>query len=196
MKNESREKLRLFFAEQCLILGTGIKLSAGGSASFYFDCKRATLNGECLITVADWILDDIAPALSPPADFLGGPTMGADFIAAAVAVRAAERGMDSLSRACIVRRETKEYGAQNFIENAPPSGARVLVVEDVITTGGSASRACEALLKHGCEIAGIAALIDRGNIGREVLEQKYRVKVHALFNPRDFAAWLEREGEQ
>lgn len=185
MKAEGRERLRRFLAEHCLLTGADIKLSAGGTASFYFDCKRATLDGSCLSIIADWLLDDVAASLDIPADVVGGPTLGADSIAAAVAMRAAERGL-ALTSACIVRKEAKKHGTKNKIENEPPPGARVLVVEDVITTGGSIARACDELLAHGCTIAAIAALLDRNAGGKEALAKKYAAPVYAMFDRADF----------
>ena len=185
MKTEVREQLRRFFAEHCLLTGADIRLSAGGKASFYFDCKRATLDGNCLAIIADWVLDDVNGELDNPALVVGGPTLGADSIAAAVALRAAQRNLP-LSDACIIRKEAKKHGTQNKIENEPQRGARVLVVEDVITTGGSIARACDELLAHGCTIAAIAALLDRGAGGKETLAQKYNAPVFALFGRADF----------
>ncbi len=185
MKPQAREQLRRFFAEHCLLTGADIALSAGGKASFYFDCKRATLDGKCLSVIADWLLDDVAAVLDIPADVVGGPTLGADFIAAAVAMRAAEKELP-LTSACIVRKEAKKHGTKNKIENEPPEGARVLVVEDVITTGGSIARACDELLAHGCSIAAIAALLDRGAGGKEALAKQYAAPVFALFGRDDF----------
>lgn len=185
MTPQSREQLRRVFAGQCLLTGADIKLSAGGTASFYFDCKRATLDGKCLSIIADWILDDVAANLKPPADVVGGPTLGADFIVAAAAMRAAERGLP-MTDACIVRKEAKKHGTKNKIENEPQKGARVLVVEDVITTGGSIARACDELLAHGCVIAAIAALLDRGAGGKDTLAKQYNAPVFALFDKSDF----------
>lgn len=181
----SREFMRDFLAQHCLLTGADIQLSGGGSASFYFDCKRATLNGAFLQPLADWLLSDVAAQLSPPPTAVGGPTLGADFIAAAVALRAHQRDIP-LAHGCIVRKEPKKHGTQNKIENDPTPPARVLVVEDVITTGGSIARACDELLAGGHRIAAIAAIIDREAGGKQMLEEKYNTAVYALFNRGDF----------
>lgn len=180
-----RQFLRDYLARHSLITGGDIKLSGGGVSSFYFNCKKATLNGEFLCALADWVLDEVACALTPAADAVGGPTLGADFIAAAVAMRAHQRGI-ALTHGCIVRKEAKAHGTQSAIENAPPPRARVLVVEDVITSGGSAARACEALLAAGYSIAAVAVIIDREAGGRQQLEKQFNAPVYALFNRADF----------
>ena len=168
-----------------MLSGEEMRLSSGGAAAFYFDCKRATLNGAFLESLADWLLDDVAAGLSPPADVVGGPTLGADPIAAAVVMRAHQRRLP-LVRGCIVRKEAKKHGTQNKIENEPPPPAHVLVVEDVITTGASIARACDELLAAGHHIAAVAAIIDRQAGGKEALEKSYNAPVHALFNRADF----------
>ena len=182
---EQRRFLRDFLAKHSLITGGEVKLSAGGASSFYFDCKRATLNGAFLAALADWILDDVAAVLTPPAVAVGGPTLGADFIAAAVIMRAHQRGLP-LADGYIVRRQAKQHGTQNTIENAPTSGAPVLVVEDVVTSGGSVAHACDTLLAAGYTIAAIAVIIDREAGGKQTLEAQYQVPVYTLFNRTDF----------
>lgn len=177
--------MRDFLAAESLMTDREVKLSAGGAANFYFDCKRATLNGAFLNGLADWILDSVAPRLDPPAGAVGGPTMGADFIAAAVVARAHRRGLD-LTHGCIARAATKTYGAQNRIENNPRAPTAILVVEDVITTGASIAAACDAFLDAGHSIAAIAAIIDREAGGKQSLQDQYGAPVIALFNRGDF----------
>ena len=180
-----REYLRSFLATHCLLTGAEIKLSAGGAASFYFDCKRATLDGGFLAALADYLLEEVASQISPAATVVGGPTLGADFIAAAVAMRAHQQGA-RLTDACIIRKEPKKHGTKSKIENEPATPSRVLVVEDVITTGSSIAKACDELLVAGHSIAAIAAIIDREAGGKQALEEKYGAPVFALFNRSDF----------
>ena len=184
--NEQRRRwLRDYLVKHSLITGGAVKLSAGGESSFYFDCKKATLNGGFLFDLADWILDEVAGTLAVPPDVVGGPTLGADFIAAAVVMRAHQRGLP-LVRGCIVRKAAKRHGTQHLIENAPAAGVRVLVVEDVVTSGGSVAHACDAFLAAGHIISAIAVIIDREAGGCEALQSEYQAPVHALFNRTDF----------
>ena len=177
--------MRDFLAAECLLVGETMRLSAGGTASFYFDCKRATLNGKFLECLADWLLDDVAARLSLPPTAVGGPTLGADSITAAVAMRAHQRGL-SLTHGCIIRKDAKQHGTQNKIENEPPGSAHILVVEDVITTGKSIALACDEVLAAGHQIAAIAAIIDRETGGKQALAERYGVPVYALFDRGDF----------
>ena len=187
---ENKEKMRRHLAARALIRTAGIKLSGGGTASYYFDCKRVTLDGAFLALLSDWLLDDVAPAVSPSPTVLGGPAIGADFIVAAAAMRAHQRGLP-LTAGVIARKEIKKHGTQNRLENEPDSPARVLVVEDVITTGGSIARACDEYIAGGHTIAAIAVIIDRLAGGREALEEKYQAPVYALFNTDDFPELAE-----
>jgi orotate phosphoribosyltransferase len=82
-------------------------------------------------------------------------------------------------RAFTVRKEAKQYGAGRLIEGPMREGDHVVVIEDVITTGGSALKAAEAIRKSGANISGILALVDREEGGRELLEQQ-GFRVHCL----------------
>ncbi len=185
MMRATQQEMRQFLADHALIRNQGVKLSGGGTADYYFDCKRATLDGGFLLLLADWLLDTVVAELSPPPTVLGGPTMGADFIVAATIMRAKQRGL-SLTSGVIARKEPKKHGTQNCLENEPASTARVLVVEDVITTGGSIARACDEYIEAGHTIVAIAAIIDRQAGGKKKLETKYQTPVYALFNTADF----------
>ncbi len=103
-----------------------------------------------------------------PADAVGGLTLGADPIAYATALASVHA--PPLVRAFTVRKEAKQHGTGRLIEGPMREGDRVVVIEDVITTGGSALRAAEAIQRAGATISGILALVDRQEGGREVLE--------------------------
>jgi orotate phosphoribosyltransferase len=108
-----------------------------------------------------------------PLDSVGGLTLGADPIAYAIAhasALAAERGDGAMVRAFTVRKEAKQHGTGKLIEGPFESGDRVVVVEDVITTGGSALKAIDAIRAAGGNIVGVLALVDRQEGGREAIE--------------------------
>ena len=112
-------------------------------------------------------------ATSWPVDAVGGLTLGADPIAYAIAHTSAlehERGVGGLLRAFTVRKEPKQYGTGRQIEGPFISGDRVLVIDDVITTGGSALKAVDAVRAAGGEVLGVLALVDREEGGREAIE--------------------------
>ncbi len=108
-----------------------------------------------------------------PVDSVGGLTLGADPISYAIAHASAleaEAGTGGMVRSFTVRKEAKQHGTGKLIEGPFQAGDKVVVVEDVITTGGSALKAVEAIRAAGGEILGVLALVDREEGGREALE--------------------------
>lgn len=108
-----------------------------------------------------------------PVDAVGGLTLGADPISYAIAHASAleaEAGTGGMVRSFTVRKETKQHGTGKLIEGPFQAGDQVVVVEDVITTGGSALKAVEAVRAAGGRILGVLALVDREEGGREALE--------------------------
>ncbi|MBZ0272585.1 orotate phosphoribosyltransferase [bacterium] len=150
-------RLRDLLAQKALILGE-VQLSRGGTANYYFDCKRVTLDGEGASLVGDAVVDAIA-SLDPPALAVGGLTLGADPIVSAAIVRAHSRGV-ALS-GFYVRKEPKKHGTQQYIENAPPPGTRVVIVDDAVTTGGATLDALTRAEQAGLAIAAVVSLVDR-----------------------------------
>ena len=116
-------------------------------------------------------------------DAVGGLTLGADPIAFAIAHASALTG-GAMVRAFTVRKEAKQHGTGRLIEGPFRSGDRVVVVEDVITTGGSALKAVEAIRAAGGDVLGVLALVDREEGGREALEGA-GLAVHALATASD-----------
>ena len=180
----NREELRKLVDARCLDTDTPYTLTTGTQSGFYFDCKKAMLDGRCLSLIADEFLEE-ARKLPVPPDAIGGLTMGADFIVAAVIQRAFQTGMPTVSGS-IVRKEPKKHGTRNKIENELPAGTRVMVIDDVITSGSSTDAACREFIANGYEVVGIVALVDREAGGRESLSKKYRCPVHAIFTTSDF----------
>ena len=108
-----------------------------------------------------------------PVDAVGGLTLGADPISYAIAHASAleaDAGTGGMVRSFTVRKEAKQHGTGKLIEGPFHPGDRVVVVEDVITTGGSALKAVEAIRAAGGQILGVLALVDREEGGREALE--------------------------
>ena len=132
------------------------KLSSGRTSEHYINCKPVTLSGKGLAMVSDMILD----LLEPDTVAVGGLTLGADPLVAGVAMVSAieERYLDGL----IVRKEPKGHGTKAWIEGptlAP--GSKVTVLEDVITTGGSAIKAAKRLRDAGYVVENVVAIINR-----------------------------------
>ena len=182
--NPAREELRLLVDEKCLTVGSSYTLTTGRQSAFYFDCKKAMLDGKCLSLIAGEFLEE-AGRLPRFPQAIGGLTMGADFIVAAVIQRAFETGKPLVSGS-IVRKEQKQHGAGNRIENELPQGTPIMVVDDVVTTGSSTVAACDAFIAAGYDIVGIVALVDRETGGCETLARKYGCPVSAILRKRDF----------
>jgi orotate phosphoribosyltransferase len=149
--------------EHALVIGE-VTLSSGQTAQYYVDAKRALLQPRAFRAAGELIA---AEAAVREATAVGGMTMGADPLACAAI---GSPGGDGLI-AFFVRKERKEHGLQRWIEGpelAP--GTRCLVVEDVVTTGGSTVRAIERILEEGLQVAGVTAVVDRLAGGGEAIE--------------------------
>ncbi|GAA4350021.1 orotate phosphoribosyltransferase [Angustibacter luteus] len=150
-----REALLAHITDSAIVRGK-VTLSSGKEADYYVDLRRITLDGAAAPLVGEVMLD-LAADLE--FDAVGGLTMGADPVAAAMLHAAAARG-ERLD-AFVVRKEGKAHGLQKQIEGPDVSGRRVLAVEDTSTTGGSALTAVEALRAAGAEVVAVAVIVDR-----------------------------------
>ena len=147
-------------------------LASGRRSSLYVDCRLTTMSPDGQLLIGRAGLAALRDT-GWPVDAVGGLTLGADPIAYAIAhasALAAEQGADSMVRAFTVRKEAKQHGTGKLIEGPFERGDRVVVVEDVITTGGSALKAVEAVRTAGGVVMGVLALVDREEGGREALE--------------------------
>jgi orotate phosphoribosyltransferase len=181
--DSNRQTLRDMIEERCLEVGE-FTLTTGQKSSYYFDCKKATLDGPTLALIADAFLEEIRQLPTEP-QAIGGLTMGADFIAAAVAMRATQVQGRTV-HASIVRKEPKKHGTRNYIENQLPAGTDIVVVDDVVTSGKSTHLACEKLLEAGYRITGIVALVDREAGGMEALARAFDCPVRAVLKKAQF----------
>jgi orotate phosphoribosyltransferase len=177
-----RAKLQTLIHDLCLLEGD-FTLSTGARSRFYFDCKCVTLNGEGLTLIAKEFLREIERLPIQP-DAIGGLTMGADFMTAAVIVLSHQTNAPIMNGS-IVRKEAKKHGTKNQIENELPPGTKIVVVDDVITTGKSTLQACDEFEAAGYQVVGILAVVDREAGGMENLRQRYP-HVTALFKKSDF----------
>lgn len=144
-------------------------LASGRESSHYVDARLTTMSPEGLAVIGPLALETIR-ARGWPVDAVGGLTLGADPIAYATAL--ASVVSPPLVRAFTVRKEAKQHGTGRLIEGPMREGDRVVVIEDVITTGGSALRAAEAVQRAGAVVSGILALVDREEGGRGILESQ------------------------
>jgi orotate phosphoribosyltransferase len=161
-----------------------VVLASGRESDFYIDCKRTALTAEGHVLVGRLLFDRVR-RLSPLVRGVGGLTLGADPIASAIALTSFLEGAPV--DAFIVRKEPKGHGTGQWIEGRKtiPDGSRVAVLEDVVTTGGSALKAIERCRAERLEVVGCFALVDRAEGGREAIEAT-GVPLDALFTREDF----------
>jgi len=162
-----RDRLVELLASRSFRIGD-FTLASGARSKYYVDARTTTMSaeGQALLGPIGLLAFDDA-ALRPTA--VGGLTMGADPIAYAIAHRSYLDGrpIDAFS----VRKQAKAHGSARQIEGCLAEGQDVVVIEDTITTGGSALKACEAVESFGAKVLAILALVDREEGGREALEE-------------------------
>ncbi|HTL46786.1 MAG TPA: orotate phosphoribosyltransferase [Verrucomicrobiae bacterium] len=151
-----RDDLLQLVKEKALIKGERT-LASGKKSSFYIDGKQVTLDPQGIFLTAKLIHNLIQ---GNKADAIGGPTLGADPIVAAVSLLSSQSGHPI--KALIVRKEAKDHGTQKMIEGpALKEGDRVVMVEDVITTGGSVLKAIQEIEKLKAKVVRVVCLVDR-----------------------------------
>jgi orotate phosphoribosyltransferase len=160
------QQLRRLLLERSVRRGDFI-LASGQRSSYYIDCRLTTMSAEGMVLIGRMGLAAIrAQGWRPRA--VGGLTMGADPVAYAIA--AASQGTDLEMDAFSVRKEPKAHGTGQQIEGNLSAGDDVAIVEDVITSGGSARKAIAAVEGAGGRVVGMVAVVDREEGGRAVLE--------------------------
>lgn len=142
------------------------KLASGKMSSYYLDCRKVTLDSAGANLIADGMLELLGSDLP---DAVGGMAIGADPITAAIITVAGRSG--NKLKGFIVRKEAKQHGTGRDVEGPVNAGDSVVIVEDVVTTGGSSLAAIEKAEAHGLKVCGVLAIIDRLEGGRETLQQ-------------------------
>jgi orotate phosphoribosyltransferase len=152
-----RAKLLQVLAEKSFRLGQ-FKLSSGGTSDYYIDCRITTLDAQGSRLSGEVFWQEIqARGWRPQA--IGGLTMGADPIVSAVAVVSGE------VHGFLVRKAEKQHGTGQRIEGFREAGARVVIVDDVCTTGASTIQAIEAAREFGFNVIGVMCLVEREEAG-------------------------------
>src|SRR5882762_3719387 len=148
-----RQELLSLLATKSFRLGE-FKLSSGGTSDYYVDCRTTTLDARGAKLTGQVFLEEIQKRDWNP-QAIGGLTMGADPIVVSVAIASGE------INGFLVRKAEKQHGTGQRIEGFREKGARVVIVDDVCTTGASTVQAIEAAREFGIEIAGVMCLVDR-----------------------------------
>lgn len=161
-----------------------IKLASGRTSNFYFNLKPTMLDAEGAALLAELTLEALA---DDRIDYVGGLEMGAVPIAGAIAQLSFLKGRPI--QAFFVRKKPKEHGARLSVEGLAPGetlqGKRIVVVEDVTTTGGSAIKAAEAVKESGGEIAFVFTIVDREEGAAETFGEA-GIPFRSLFRASEF----------
>lgn len=160
-----------------------VTLASGAKSDFYIDCKQAVLTAEGHFLSGSLLLD-LVRARAPEVDAVGGLTMGADPLASALSTLSYVAG--KALGAFYVRKEPKGHGTGQWLEGVKSlrAGMPVAILEDVVTSGGSALKAIARAREFGLTVKLIVGLVDREEGGRETLERE--APLVTLFRRRDF----------
>jgi orotate phosphoribosyltransferase len=178
-----RARLRDIIAKRSFGRGE-IKLASGRTSDFYFNLKPTMLDAEGAALLAELTLDALQ---SERIDYVGGLEMGAVPLAGAIAQLSFQRGKPI--QAFFVRKKPKEHGARLSIEGLAPgeslAGKRVVIVEDVTTTGGSAIKAAEAVRDTGADIVMVFTMVDREE-GADDSFREAKLPFRSLYKAQEF----------
>jgi orotate phosphoribosyltransferase len=183
MAANAREQLLTMLADKSFRLGE-FTLSSGASSDYYIDCRLTTLDAVGALLTGQAVLREIEDRGWRP-DAIGGLTMGADPIVVATSVISAQQGKPI--HGFLVRKAEKAHGTGQRIEGFRQKSARVVIVDDVCTTGASTIQAIEAARAHGFEVVGAMCLVDRQESGG-------RAKVEQAAAPASFVALFTTAG--
>ena len=174
-----RQKLQDLIREHALKFGE-FTLASGKKASYYLDCRQVTLQANALPLIGQGMYELIKDDLP---ELVGGMVIGADPITAAVLTTAGGQGISL--RGIMVRKEPKGHGTKKYVEGPYREGERVVIVEDVVTTGGSSLQAIEHCESVGLKVERVLAIVDRLEGGREAFAAK-GYELTSLFTVEDF----------
>ena len=175
-----KQRLARLLKEKSYLEGEFI-LSSGQKSDYYFDCRQTSLHPEGAWLIGQ-LLAELAKPLAP--DGVSGVTMGADPLITSVSLAAREQGL--CWPGLIVRKEPKKHGTAGALEglgNFNP-GQRVVMLEDVVSTGGSVLKACEYIRAAGLMVHDVCCVLDREQGGKEAL-RSIGCGLHAIFTRRE-----------
>jgi orotate phosphoribosyltransferase len=160
-----------------------VVLASGKESDFFIDCKQTVLSAEGHALAGEVLFDALGEL--PACDAIAGVELGGCPLASAVSLLSYQRGRPL--PALYVRKQAKDHGSRRLVEGgtALGPGARAVLLEDVVTTGGSSLRAVEALRQSGIEVVGVAALVDRLEGGAEAIRAA-GLALWALSDRRDY----------
>jgi orotate phosphoribosyltransferase len=186
--SSAKEQLRALLQKKSVFHGE-FTLASGAKSDFYVDARVTTFDprGACLIGEVGWqLVKETAAKLNKNVNAIGGLTLGADPIALSIGIAAQHEDSSTRLQVFTVRKAVKEHGRQKRIEGNFSAADSVVVVDDVVTTGGSTIQAIDTIEEAGGHVAFVLVLLDRQEGGRENIEQRGH-KVVSIFTRADLA---------
>lgn len=179
----SKSRLAELLLQKSYVRGE-VTLTSGQKSDYYFDCKQTALDAEGGYLLGKCLLQ----LLKPEIQGVGGMTLGADPLVSSVSVLSFEEGRSLPG--FIVRKKAKGHGTNQYLEGLAnfSEGARVAVLEDVVTTGGSLLTACRRTREAGLLISQIVCVLDREQGGKELL-RGHGYNLEALFTKKELLAY-------
>ncbi|GAB6177011.1 orotate phosphoribosyltransferase [Desulfobaculum senezii] len=178
--NDLKKRLAKILLEKSYMEGE-VTLTSGKKSDYYFDCKQTALHSE-----GSWLIGKLFLELLKEYDIdgVGGMTLGADPLISAVTVVSYVEGRPLPG--FIVRKKSKGHGTNQYLEGMAnfEKGAKVVLLEDVVTTGGTLVKACERVRDAGLDIAGVICVLDREEGGRENLKEA-GLELTSIFTRRE-----------
>lgn len=169
-----KEKLT-FYLKACCKIGN-FTLSSGKKSNFYIDCREALLRYEVINHIGAYIK---AVGMNLWFHSVAGVTSGADPIICSIVMNCQKNGL-------FIRKASKDHGVKKIIEGFIPVDKTVLIVDDVLTTGGNIIHACDTLLAQNLIPEGIFVVVDREeNNATELLKNKYNIPIYSLLTKSD-----------
>jgi len=177
---DKKQKLRTIISRASLLRDAEFRLTSGRSSNFFFDLKRTMLDPEGASLLADLLFDRIK---GEPVDCIGGMETGAIPIVATLCMRSWPQ---KPIKGFFIRKEAKGHGTDQRVDGLLENGSRVILVEDVTTTGGSAMRAVDQVRRAQCMVIKVITIVDRLE-GAEDNFRRSGIRFEALFDRRDFS---------
>lgn len=166
--NYSKSALIEIIREHALRFGD-FTLASGKKASYYLDCRQITLHPAGICQIASGMLEQLKSTYKDSdIEAVGGMAIGADPITAGIVTLSGLNNGTLLG--FMVRKEAKQHGMGRMVEGPVKAGMKCIIVEDVVTSGGSALQAVQAVRDFGMEVVGVLAVIDRLEGGRAAFE--------------------------